>query len=436
MNHQQLPTNLRPFLTGIAGGSASGKHFLGKSIKQSFKSFNVTIISLNNYYKNLSPTQLQNSSHRRLDKTQKVELCSVIIFEGILAFYDMRIRNLMDLKIFIETDSDVRLARRIYRDVEKNKYSLNEIINRYHTHVKPSYETFIGPTKKYADIIIPGGIENKHAINLVSEYMKKQVLKLIKCERESLFTSVNEIVDPKYQFFDNKILVTTKDSDVDYLKEVFLQTLSNEVNETQAGEIRQRLVEMLPEIFINYLKRKPYYNEQLPQFDVIITENDDVSAINDVKKYKNILFFKTSILSEEDMNIPEQILTLNPNCNLIINCIFLAPKFGELILGVRLNCVMLNTLYFSDFFIKFERFLINNNTTYNKNELCVLFTKQFQDIFISSTPSILVNYLFIYLFTLYPTRLQTQYTPSHIQPTMTNHNLKLQLHHHYNPQTM
>ena len=165
MNHQQLPTNLRPFLTGIAGGSASGKHFLGKSIKQSFKSFNVTIISLNNYYKNLSPTQLQNSSHRRLDKTQKVELCSVIIFEGILAFYDMRICNLMDLKIFIETDSDVRLARRIYRDVEKNKYSLNEIINRYHTHVKPSYETFIGPTKKYADIIIPGGIENKHAIN-------------------------------------------------------------------------------------------------------------------------------------------------------------------------------------------------------------------------------------------------------------------------------
>ena len=416
----QQHKNLRPFLTGIAGGSASGKHILGKSIKQSFKSFDVTIISLNNYYKSLSQEQLQNcseynfdcpeafdfdllyshiialrngesvdlpmydfSSYRRLDTTQKVEMCSVIIFEGILAFYDMRIRNLMDLKIFIETDSDVRLARRIYRDVEKNKYSLNEIINRYHTHVKPSYETFIGPTKKYADIIIPGGIENKHAINLVSEYMKKQVIKLINCEKESLFTSVNEIVDPKHQFFDNKILVTTKDSDVHFLKEVFLQTLANELHEPQASDTRQRLVSMLPEIFVNYLKRKPYFNAQLPQFDAIITENDDVSAI-DVKKYKNILFFKTSILSEEDMCIPEQILTLNPNCNLIINCVFLAPKFGELILGVRLNCVMLNTLYFSDFFIKFERFLINNNTAYDKKELSLLFTKQFQAIFIPS----------------------------------------------------
>lgn len=420
MNHHL--SKLRPFLIGIAGGSASGKHILGNSIKQSFQSFNVTIISLNNYYKSLSTHQMHNPSeynfdcpeafdfdllyshiislrngqsvdlpvydyslYKRLHKTHRVDSCSVIVFEGILAFYDMRIRNLMDLKIFIETDSDVRLARRIYRDVEENKYSLNEIIKRYHTHVKPSYEMFIGPTKMYADIIIPGGIENKHAINLVSEYMKKQVNKLMKCDRNSLFTSMNEIVDPKFQFFDNKILVTYKEGDVEFLKEVFHCVIGKEVSENNVHDIRKKLIEMLHEIFMNYLKRKPYFNEHLPQIDLIITENDDVNKI-DIAKYKNILLFKTAILNEDDMNIPEKILTLNPNCNLIINSIFLAPKFAELILGVRLNCVMINTLYFSDFFIKFEQFIIDDTSAYNSSKLSHLFTNHFHELFNSTNP--------------------------------------------------
>ena len=86
---------------------------------------------------------------------------NVIIFEGILAFHNEDIRNMLDMKIFVDTDSDVRLARRLKRDITDRGRDIHGVLQQYENHVKPAYDRFIGPTNTYADIIVPRGGENQ-----------------------------------------------------------------------------------------------------------------------------------------------------------------------------------------------------------------------------------------------------------------------------------
>lgn len=101
--------------------------------------------------------------------TQIVKFAPIIIFEGILSFYDEDIRNLMDLKIFVLTDDDVRLGRRLIRDVKERGRTPESVLTQYNTHVKKSYDEFIKPTMKYADVIIPRGRTNTSGIELIIE---------------------------------------------------------------------------------------------------------------------------------------------------------------------------------------------------------------------------------------------------------------------------
>ncbi len=198
-------------IIGIAGGSGSGKTTITQKIVESFGS-DVSVIYHDNYYKehhNLSYEEraklnydhpdafdtdmlvedlgaLKNgrpiscpvydySIHDRSDRTITVMPSRVIIVEGILIFHDPRLCNLMDIRIFVDTDADERILRRILRDVSERGRSLDNIIDQYLTTVKPMHELFVEPSKRSADIIIPGGGHNLVAMDMVMERIRAHV---------------------------------------------------------------------------------------------------------------------------------------------------------------------------------------------------------------------------------------------------------------------
>lgn len=108
------------------------------------------------------------TKHTRSDKTFRQDPQDVIIVEGILVLEDERLRELMDIKLFVDTDDDIRIIRRIKRDMMERGRSLESIIDQYTSVVKPMYHQFIEPSKRYADIVIPEGVSNVVAIDLIN----------------------------------------------------------------------------------------------------------------------------------------------------------------------------------------------------------------------------------------------------------------------------
>ena len=108
------------------------------------------------------------TQHTRSEKTYRQEPQDVFIVEGILVLEDKRLRDLMDIKLFVDTDDDIRIIRRIKRDMEERGRSLDSIIEQYISVVKPMYHQFIEPTKRYADVVIPEGVTNTVAIDLIN----------------------------------------------------------------------------------------------------------------------------------------------------------------------------------------------------------------------------------------------------------------------------
>ena len=116
-------------------------------------------------------------NHNRKVETETVEPKNIIILEGILILFDEKVRNLLDIKIYVDTDSDVRIIRRILRDIKERGRTLDSIIVQYMGTVRPAHLQFIEPTKRYSDIIIPGGGYNKVAVDIIvakiNEIIKK-----------------------------------------------------------------------------------------------------------------------------------------------------------------------------------------------------------------------------------------------------------------------
>ncbi|MCK9216700.1 MAG: uridine kinase [Firmicutes bacterium] len=199
----------KPLLIGITGGTGSGKSTVSKSICDSLPKKSVLIIEQDSYYKDQShltlderadtnydhpfafDTDLLNNHlkalidnkpidkplydftvHNRKKETMKVEPKDVIILEGILVLDSPEIRGLLDIKIFVDTDADIRLIRRIVRDMGERGRTLNSVIKQYTEVVKPMHNEFIEPTKRYADIIIPEGGYNKVAIDIMVTKIK------------------------------------------------------------------------------------------------------------------------------------------------------------------------------------------------------------------------------------------------------------------------
>ena len=196
---------------GIAGGTGSGKTTLAKNIAACFDE-RISLLRHDDYYKahdeltyeeraalnydhpNAFDTSLlcehirrlksgediespvyDYTVHNRAKETKTVHASPVILLEGILIFENKELRKLLDMKIFVDTDADVRIVRRIVRDVKKRARTLDSIVEQYLTTVKPMHEAFVEPSKKYADIIIPEGGKNPVAYGMIIDKIEKHL---------------------------------------------------------------------------------------------------------------------------------------------------------------------------------------------------------------------------------------------------------------------
>lgn len=408
--------NIRPFLIGICGGSLSGKSFLMEEISKSIgPEYEVCKISLVNYYQNLSTEDYKKKETFNYDKPEainfdllyqnldnllnkrpaklpkydikecirydnqiEVKQCDVIILEGIFSFYNEKIRNLIDLKIFIDVDKDIQLSKIIYRDIFDKNRILKDVIKKYHKFIKPSYNEYILPTMKYADIIIQKVNKHTSAIKIVSEYLRMKLSKMMKNEKYDLFSFMYEIIDPKYQYYDGKILVENERIFVGFIKEVFQDFIISKLNKELIPYIMEKMVNMLSSLLIRDLKKKEG-DFSIPDVNLLLFDDD--SKKYNYKMYKNIFYFKTAILSENDIKVAKNILDINKSCNLFIFTIFLAPKYADLILNKEINTTLFSTIYFSDFFIKFEDIIKNDDRIFNEKELKKLFSEKIKNDF-------------------------------------------------------
>ena len=196
---------------GIAGGTGSGKTTLMNNLIEEFRD-HVTILSHDNYYKRHDeltyeqrcqlnydePAALETdlmaahldqlrqgktidcpvydfTQHNRSDQTIRIVPRKVIIVEGILIFENKELRDLMDIRIFVDTDADVRLCRRILRDVEERGRSLESVLSQYQNTVKPMHEMYVEPSKKYANIIVPEGGQNYVALDMITGRIRRHL---------------------------------------------------------------------------------------------------------------------------------------------------------------------------------------------------------------------------------------------------------------------
>jgi len=197
------------FVVGIAGGTGAGKTTVAREITTGVEE-SVTRLPLDNYYRDLSHLAFEERTsvnydhpsafewelvyehlnallsgqeiempqydftvHNRIEETETVEPTDVIVVEGILALYDEDVNEMLDLRVYVETDADVRILRRIRRDVIDRDRDLEGVIDQYLSTVKPMHEQFIEPTKKHADIIIPEGA-NRVAVDLLEEKVRAE----------------------------------------------------------------------------------------------------------------------------------------------------------------------------------------------------------------------------------------------------------------------
>eukprot|EP01128_Nolandella_sp_AFSM9_P004340 TRINITY_DN1927_c0_g1_i1.p2 TRINITY_DN1927_c0_g1~~TRINITY_DN1927_c0_g1_i1.p2 ORF type:complete len:277 (+),score=55.35 TRINITY_DN1927_c0_g1_i1:25-831(+) len=207
-----------PFLIGVCGGTASGKTTVCEAILNQLRNQRVAIISLDSFYKSLTKEQIELAhasnfnfdspdafdwellrevlvllsrgktaripsydftTHSRLSEEHSTtihgSLSDIIFIEGIMIFHDKHVRDLFDMRIFVDTDSDTRLSRRVLRDMESRGRSLASILDQYEKFVKPAFDKFIWPTKKFAHMIIPHGASNTVAIEVIVQHVNHQL---------------------------------------------------------------------------------------------------------------------------------------------------------------------------------------------------------------------------------------------------------------------
>ena len=202
----------KPILIGITGGTGSGKSTVAKSIYRNFKKESISIIMQDSYYKDQSDMTFEERTktnydhphafdtpllikhlemmlkgqaiempiydftiHNRKKETIREEPKDIIIVEGILILEDKRLRDLFDIKIYVDTDADIRILRRLTRDIRDRGRTLESVVDQYLGVVRPMHLQFIEPTKRYADLIIPEGGKNRVAIDILVSTIKQHL---------------------------------------------------------------------------------------------------------------------------------------------------------------------------------------------------------------------------------------------------------------------
>ncbi|WP_059102730.1 uridine kinase [Shouchella shacheensis] len=195
----------RPIVIGVAGGTGSGKTTVAKEIFKQFSDSSIVLIEQDAYYKNQDHLEFEErletnydhpfafdnellyehlqmlrekqpikkplydyARHTRSETVVPIEPKEVIILEGILILEDEHLRSMMDIKVFVDTDADLRIIRRLARDIKERGRSIDSVIDQYTSVVRPMHLQFVEPTKRYADVIIPEGGQNKVAIDLMA----------------------------------------------------------------------------------------------------------------------------------------------------------------------------------------------------------------------------------------------------------------------------
>lgn len=195
---------MKPLIIGVAGGTGSGKSTVARRVAEALPEASVAFIEMDAYYrdfKGLSGTELEHlnwdhpdafdiefltehlaalsrgesiqapvydfATHSRSADTRIIRARDVVVFDGILSLADERVRDLCDVKVFVDADADIRLIRRIRRDMAKRGRSLESILDQYLTTVQPMHLQFVEPSKRYADIIVPRGGKNVVAIEMI-----------------------------------------------------------------------------------------------------------------------------------------------------------------------------------------------------------------------------------------------------------------------------
>ena len=194
----------KPLIIGVAGGTASGKSSVSRILYDAFSDHTITLLRQDDYYNDQShmtmeervktnydhPLSMDNellvkhlkklmlgysiekpvydyTQQTRSEETEKIEPTKIIIVEGLFVLEDVKIRELLDIKIFVESDDDIRFIRRLLRDTTERGRTIDSVISQYIESVKPMHEEFVEPTKKYADIIVPDGKTNTVALDLL-----------------------------------------------------------------------------------------------------------------------------------------------------------------------------------------------------------------------------------------------------------------------------
>ena len=208
------PLDSRPLIIGICGGTGSGKTTITGRIIEALSEANVIVLQQDNYYKGFSELSFEervklNFDHpdsmdtpllaehvrrvregqtierpsydfanfRRLNETVRIAPRSAIIVEGILIFESKTLRDLMDIKIFVDTDADLRFIRRLVRDIRERGRTMEMVVEQYMATVRPMHMEFVEPSKRYADVIIPEGGYNEVGIDLVIQKIRSLVPK-------------------------------------------------------------------------------------------------------------------------------------------------------------------------------------------------------------------------------------------------------------------
>ena len=326
----------RPYLIGITGGSGGGKTSVANVLYRCLGIENCLLFSMDTYYKNLTPeqekdlnnynfdtpdaldldllsehlTSLMNwksiemptydfATNKRQEETIHLKPNKFIIFEGILAFHDKRMRDLMDLKLFIDLDDDIRLSRRIYRDIISRGRKMKDVIERYHKFVKPAYNTFIKPTKAYADIIIPRGGSNTIAIDLINYYLKYKLSNIFPENIQSFI--IDKLNNSEEKKNDEEKKENVKEEEDYVIKKVVLKELlkkdnielvkNEDIFDEKICLIEPSEKKLYFNIFINYLlgKKIQYFDLYLDIFTKkigCIVKKDIIIFINN--EFKNV----------------------------------------------------------------------------------------------------------------------------------------------------
>jgi uridine kinase len=203
---------VKPLIIGIAGGTGSGKTTVARKIAQALPDASVAFLDMDGYYRDFAHLPMDErrmvnwdhpeafdfglfashleqlsrgeavekpvydfTNHVRSSRTERVTAADVVVVDGILLFVEERVRDLFDVKVFVDADPDIRLVRRIQRDMSERDRPLEEILQQYLTTVRPMHQQFVEPGKRYADIIVPRGGQNAVAIEMILTTIQRRL---------------------------------------------------------------------------------------------------------------------------------------------------------------------------------------------------------------------------------------------------------------------